>query len=177
MALSTKVVDLVRLLLLDDPDQVGAVGEIAVVQHQSRIALVRILIQVIDPSGVEAAGPALDPVHQIALLQQKLRQVTAVLACNACDQGSFGSSSGGGGHEIFQNVLQAHHGCLQSQRSRAELDQLDCDVINGVCHGTQSCSHWHRQVQPIGTRVPHSGKSNYSNGRKALKPLAGQPVG
>jgi len=31
MALSAEVVDLMRLHLLDDPDQVGAVGEIAVV--------------------------------------------------------------------------------------------------------------------------------------------------
>jgi hypothetical protein len=32
MALGTEVVDLIRLHLLDDPDQVSAVGEVAVVE-------------------------------------------------------------------------------------------------------------------------------------------------
>ena len=49
----------------------------------------RILVEVIDPGGVEAASPALDAMHGIALLQQQLRQVAAVLAGDACDQGMF----------------------------------------------------------------------------------------
>ncbi len=89
MALSTQVVDLIGLHLLDDPDQVGAVREVAVVQHQPRVAFVGILIEVIDPGGVEAAGPPLDAVHRIALLQQQLSQVAAVLTCNPCDESSL----------------------------------------------------------------------------------------
>ena len=46
----------------------------------------RILVEVIDSSGVEAAGSALDAMHRVALLQQKLCQVASVLAGNACDQ-------------------------------------------------------------------------------------------
>ena len=72
MALSSKVVDLVGLNLLDDSDQISAVGEIAVMQDQAWIHLMRILIQMIDPGGVEATRPALDAVHHIALLQQEL---------------------------------------------------------------------------------------------------------
>jgi hypothetical protein len=52
MPLGAEGVDLIRLHLLDDPDQVGAVGEVAVVEHQARVALVRVLIEVIDPGGV-----------------------------------------------------------------------------------------------------------------------------
>ena len=37
MALGAEVVDLIGLHLLDDPDQVGAVGEVAVVQNQTRV--------------------------------------------------------------------------------------------------------------------------------------------
>ena len=51
MALGAEVIDLIGLHLLDDPDQVGAVGEVAVVQHLAGITLVGILIKVIDPSG------------------------------------------------------------------------------------------------------------------------------
>ena len=49
----------------------------------------RILVEVIDPGGVEAAGPAFDAMHGVALLQQKLRQVAAVLAGDAGDQRLF----------------------------------------------------------------------------------------
>jgi hypothetical protein len=52
MALGTEVVDLIGLHLLDDPDQVAAVGEVAVVQGEARIALVGVLVEVIDPGGV-----------------------------------------------------------------------------------------------------------------------------
>ena len=52
MALGTQVVDLIRLHLLDDPDQVGAVRQIAVVQGEPLIKLVRVLIQAVDPAGV-----------------------------------------------------------------------------------------------------------------------------
>ena len=87
MALGPQVVDLIGLHLLDDPDQVGAVGEVAVVQHQPRVGLVGILVEVINAAGVETAGPALDAMHHIALLQQQLRQITAVLPRDAGDQG------------------------------------------------------------------------------------------
>jgi hypothetical protein len=56
VALGDQVVDLILLHLLDDPDDVGAVGQIPVVQRQAGIALVRILVEVVDPRGVEAAG-------------------------------------------------------------------------------------------------------------------------
>ena len=69
MALSTEVVDLIGLHLLNDPDQVGAVGEVAVVEHQARITFVGVLVQVIDPAGVEAARAPLNAMHLVALLQ------------------------------------------------------------------------------------------------------------
>ena len=78
MALSTEVVDLIGLHLLNDPDQVGAICKVAVVKYQARITFVGILIKVINPAGVEAARAPLDAVHLVALLQQQLRQIAAV---------------------------------------------------------------------------------------------------
>ena len=43
----------------------------------------------VDPAGVERGSP-LDSMHLVTLLQQQLRQVTAVLAGDAGDQGGFG---------------------------------------------------------------------------------------
>ena len=79
MALSTKVVDLVGLDLLNDADQVGAVRQVPVVQDQTRISLMRILIEVVDPARVEAAGPALDAMNDVPLLEKQLCQITAGL--------------------------------------------------------------------------------------------------
>lgn len=71
MALSPKVLDLIRLHLLDDPDHIGDVDEVAVMQHQARVGFVRVLIEMTDSAGVETAGPALDAVHNATPLQQQ----------------------------------------------------------------------------------------------------------
>ena len=55
MALRGEVVDLVRLAFLDDADQVRRIGEIAVVQDQPLVLDMGILIDVLDPLGVERA--------------------------------------------------------------------------------------------------------------------------
>ncbi len=53
------------------------------------ILLMGILIEVIDPGGIEAAGPALDAMHLVALLQKKLSQIRAILASDASNQSYF----------------------------------------------------------------------------------------
>ena len=52
--------------------------------------LVRVLVEVIDPAGVERGGAPLDPMHMVALLQEELREVAAVLPGDTGDQGGFG---------------------------------------------------------------------------------------
>jgi hypothetical protein len=59
--------------------------------------LVRVLVEVIDPAGVKRGGTPLDPMHLVAILQEELRQVAAVLPCDAGDQGGFGRGCGHGG--------------------------------------------------------------------------------
>jgi len=90
-----RVTDLIRLHLLNDPDQVGAIGEVAVVEGELwglslLTSLVRVLVEMIDTAGVEAAGAPLDAMHLVALLQKEFRQVAAVLPRDARDQGGFG---------------------------------------------------------------------------------------
>lgn len=74
MALGAEVVNHIRLHLLDDPDQVGAVGEVAVVEGELRgLALlppfVGVLVEVIHPAGIERGAAPLDPMHLVTLLQ------------------------------------------------------------------------------------------------------------
>jgi hypothetical protein len=53
MALCGQVIDLVRLHLLNDPNQVRRIRQISVVQLETNVFLVRILVQVIDAIGIE----------------------------------------------------------------------------------------------------------------------------
>ena len=110
MALGTKVVDLIRLNLLDDPDQVAAIGEVSVVQNQSRVLFVRVLVEVIDATGVEAAGTSLDAMDLIPLFQEELSQVAAVLASDASDQSDLGH----GGKALSYAVYGAKCPSLES---------------------------------------------------------------
>jgi hypothetical protein len=52
MALGAEVVDLIRPDITDDPDQIAAVGEIAVMESEPGIPLMGILVEVIDTGGV-----------------------------------------------------------------------------------------------------------------------------
>ena len=92
MALGGEVVDLIRVRLLDDPDEIGGVGEVAVVHEETDVRLVRVGIQMVDALGVERAGASLDPVDHVSLGQQELGQVCAVLAGDARDEGDLGSA-------------------------------------------------------------------------------------
>ena len=80
MALRGEVVDLVGLHLLDDAHQAGGVRQIAVVQDEAPVRDVRVLVQVVDAVGVEKRSAALDAVDFVALGEQELGQVGAVLA-------------------------------------------------------------------------------------------------
>ena len=86
VALGGEVVDLVRLGLLHDADEVGGVGEVAVVHEEAAAGHVRIRVEVVDAVGVEGAGAALDAVDGVALAEQELGQVGAVLAGDAGDE-------------------------------------------------------------------------------------------
>src|SRR5450631_1050461 len=87
MALGGKVIDLVRLNLLDDTDEVRRVGEIAVVKNQIAMLDVRIFVEVVDSIRVEERCAALHTVHDITVLQQKLGEIGAVLPGNTRDEG------------------------------------------------------------------------------------------
>ena len=89
VALRRQVVNLVRLHLLDDADQIGGVGQIAVVQDEVAVLHVRVLVEMVDAVGVEERGAALDAVDDVALLQQELGEIGAILAGDAGDQGDF----------------------------------------------------------------------------------------
>jgi hypothetical protein len=86
VALGRKVIDFGRLGFLHQPDQVGRVGHVAVMQQERHIAGMRILVQMIDARGVERGRPPLDAMDGVAEAKQIFRKVGAVLAGNAGNQ-------------------------------------------------------------------------------------------
>ena len=87
MALRGEIVELRRLRLLHNPDEVGRIRHVAVVEVVGQAPLVRVVIEVVDAAGVEGRGPALDAVHLVPFAQQELGEIGAILPGNADDQG------------------------------------------------------------------------------------------
>ena len=73
------MVDLVRLQLIKEADQVCRVCNITVVQEQSNTVDVWILIEMIDPRGIERACPSNNPVDLIPFRQEQFHQIGAIL--------------------------------------------------------------------------------------------------
>lgn len=86
MGLRAEVVTLVGLHLLQDVKERAGVGEVAVVQHEARVADELVLVDVVDARGVEERGVTLDAVDFVAFVEQQFGEVRAVLPADACDE-------------------------------------------------------------------------------------------
>ena len=86
MALRREIVDLGRPDLLHQPDQIGRIRHVAVVQQERHVAGVRIFIEMVDARGVERGRPPLDAVHGVAEAEQIFGEIGAVLAGDAGNQ-------------------------------------------------------------------------------------------
>ena len=80
------MIDLVRLDLVQEALQRGAVAEIAVMQEELHAVDVRILVKMLDAISVERAGAADDAVHLVAFAQQQFREIRSILSGDAGDQ-------------------------------------------------------------------------------------------
>ena len=67
VGLRAEVVDLVGVDLAQQRDQAGAVGEVAVVEEQPGVLVVRVAVEVVDPAGVERRGATDQAVDLVAL--------------------------------------------------------------------------------------------------------------
>jgi hypothetical protein len=63
MRLRGEIVDLVRLGLLHDADEIGGVGHVSIVEIEGRPRFVRVVVQMVDALGIERRGPSLEAVH------------------------------------------------------------------------------------------------------------------
>ncbi len=89
MALGAEVVDFVRAHFLNDAAQIGGIRQVAEMETEADILLVRVLIEMVDTGRVERGGTPFQPVHAIALVEQKFAQISAVLSGHADDESRF----------------------------------------------------------------------------------------
>src|SRR5581483_5364655 len=129
-----KVVQLVRLHLLHHVQQARRIRHVAVMQDQLAIAGVRILIQIVDAIGVEQGRPALDPVDLIALADEEFREIGAVLAGDAGDEGFFLSV-------LLQDLDLYFRGRTRFWRDSRALPAVE--VTLGLRSLRSSASCWH----------------------------------
>jgi hypothetical protein len=85
VALGSEVVNLVRTELIKERGERAGVCEVGIVQKEVSAGLVDILVDVIEPFTVEAGGTAFQAVDLVALSEEKLREIGAVLAGTAGD--------------------------------------------------------------------------------------------
>jgi len=64
-------------------DQVGRISQVTIVQNKVAVFDMRVLIEVIDPVSIKERRPTLDAVNDVAFFQQKLGEVSTVLAGDA----------------------------------------------------------------------------------------------
>ena len=74
MALCGQVIDFVGLQAIQQLDQVPRIADIPIVQEQPPVLFVGILVEVVDATRVEAAGPPDGAVYLVALLDEKFRE-------------------------------------------------------------------------------------------------------
>ena len=89
VAFAREVVDLVGLHPPDHRLQAEWIDQVAVMQLEWAAAGFRGGPQVIDPLAVQAARPPHEAVHGVALVEQQLGQIRAILPANARDEAVF----------------------------------------------------------------------------------------
>ena len=89
MALGGEIINLRGLAVMNQADQVGGVGEIAVMQDEAHLVLMGIGIEMIDARGVERRRAPFYAMDFIALIQQEFGEIGAVLPGHAGNQGNF----------------------------------------------------------------------------------------
>ena len=89
MALRGQIINLVGPGLLYDANQAAGVGHVPIMDDKIPVRDMRVLVEMIDALGIDQGGAALDAVHLIALFEQKLGEIGAVLTGDTRYQGTF----------------------------------------------------------------------------------------
>ena len=85
VALGAEMVDLIGPEVVGEIGHLLGIGQVPIMEKEPDIRQVRVLIEMIDPAPVEAAGAADEAVDLVALMKKKFGKIGAILARNSCD--------------------------------------------------------------------------------------------
>jgi hypothetical protein len=94
MSLGAKVVNLIRLHIIDQVAQLAAVAQVSVVQEESAPRVVRIGIDMLNSIRIEGARPSNQAMDFIALSEKPFCQIRSILSRDPCDERLFHSPPG-----------------------------------------------------------------------------------
>ncbi len=86
MTLGSKVINLVRLQVVDELHEVHAVGKVAIVKEQADTVDVRVRVDVVDAGGVEGARAADDSMNLVAFVKQEVGKIGSILPGDTRDE-------------------------------------------------------------------------------------------
>ena len=89
MRLCRQIINLVRLNLLDQAQDIRGIRQIAVMQLQPGVFVMTVLIKMINPRCIERRSTALHAVNLISLFQQQLGKIRTVLPSNSSNKRFF----------------------------------------------------------------------------------------
>ena len=116
MALGAQVVDLVGLDRVEVARERRGIGQVRVVEVQAGAGGVRVLVEVLDAPGAEGARAAHQAVDLVALGEQQLGEVRAVLAGDAGDEGLLRGHRPSRAAGIVRSMI-----CRSSQRDQRSM--------------------------------------------------------
>ena len=117
MALGREVVDFRRTSFLNYAYEIRRVGHVAVVQRETHVVVVLVLIEMINPIGIERGGSAFDAVYGVALTKEQFSKIGAVLTGDAADQRHAFAH---GDRSQSLNLVITYHGRSAEKNSRKD---------------------------------------------------------
>ena len=116
VALGTQVVDLVGLDRVEVAHERGGIGQVGVVEMEPGAGGMGVRVEVLDAPGAEGAGAAHQAVDLVALGEEQLREVRAVLAGDAGDEGLLRGHRPSSAAGMVRSMI-----CRSSQRDQRSM--------------------------------------------------------
>src|SRR5439155_12675294 len=151
--------------------EAARVGHVAVVQDEAAIRHVRVLIEMVDPFGVEQGSAPLDAVHHIALAEEKFGQIGAVLAGDSGDQRDLGVF-----HDVEHCSVRGIYPLVKDGRRAKGARRIQRLPPSFASSRTQSCSGSASIFLPSGKRDFPAWTTNKRSNRRSASAEASDLV-
>src|SRR5262249_21328782 len=86
MTLGCEIVNLVRLSVLDDADQIRRICHVAIMKNKPYFLVMEVLIEMVDTACIERGGTTFYAMDNISFIKQEFCKICAILTSGSGDQ-------------------------------------------------------------------------------------------